>query len=346
MSVYLSKCYRETLVKDLPNEMQNDIRDAAAEVLKSWSKDLNDRQQAWNQVLNSRVCDVDGAIQVVFVDEQLSYYVVENLRFQQDCTGGFKIDRYDNLQDAIRAFKELPDNFTSALGARLTGGKFGVGELDLVHRKNGEPVQVNDFKFSERWDNPLVHRAVDHLNFQLGIVRESDLRTFNKSVLIPVQPWEPQTLNSYFMDKYLRPVEGAEKEVQRKYGDPAMYDASHPVHSEHLHSSVNEVFVFGEGWIKGEEFFKRLYSINEYESPERLKVESLNINYVDMNGRVGQADIAPLQFALLKKQTLERTARHPGIDDQIEAANKIRMDQLEKQGRDNTKDQKRDPVTL
>ena len=60
-----------------------------------------------------------------------------------------------------------------------------------------------------------------------------------------------------------------------------------------------------------------------------------------MNGRTGQADINPHEFALLRKQTIERTAQHPDIDAQIDAANKIRQDNMEK-GKNKSKDKDRD----
>lgn len=344
MSVYLSKIYRETPVGELPLEMRNEVMVALEESLKGLPMDSGAYQQAWETAYNSKVCNLGGSVQFEFVDEQLSYYVVENLRHQQDGTGGFKIDRYNNLQDAIAAFSELPKEYTSAFGASLTGGKFGIGEIDIVHRKNGDVVQVNDFKYIDRWDNPLVRRAVCEINSKLGIEYESDLRLFgDKTVLIPLQPWGEQKLNSYFMDKYLRPVPGAEKEIARRYGDPSMFAPSHPIHTAHLISAINEIYVDGgSGWMKAADFFKKLNSIDEYASPERMKVSSLNINYVDLNGREGQADIQPIQFGLLKKQTIERTAQHPDIDAQIEAANKIRMEQLENRGKDIAVDKSKD----
>lgn len=352
MSVYISKSDKKTKVRLLPDEIRNEIMVAVEasldhQVKTSGQMPADAYQKAWDAAFNSRVCDLDKSVLVEFVDEKLTYYVVENLRYEQDKTGGWKLTRYDNLPDALAAFAALPKEYTTALGASLTGGKFGVGEIDLVHRKNGDVVLVNDFKFIERWDNPLVRRAVTEVINKLGVAFESDLRLFGgKTVLVPLQPWEPQKLNSYFMDKYLRPAEGAEQEAVRRYGDPAMYGADHPVHSEYLLSSIDEVFLFGGGWLNGKDFLAKLNSIDEYASPARLKVMNININYVDINGREGQADISPADFALLKKQTVERTAKHPDLDAQIEAANKIRMEQMNNKSKDKSKHKGRDESSI
>lgn len=337
MGVYISKCNKQDYVNTLSEEIRNDIMISVEAALNEGGLEGDEYQEAWNNAFNSRVCDLEDTIDIEYEDEKLSFYVVENLRFRQDKKGGFNLTRYDKLEDAIQAFSEMPREYTSALG-----GSLGSGEIDFVHRKNGEPVQVNDFKFIKCWNNPLVHRAINMINSRLGVEYESDLQMFNKSVLIPLQGNEGQKLNSYFMDKYLRPREGAEKDVARKYGSFDMYNASSPIRHYHLFSAVNEVFVSGKGWMKAEKFFKKLESINEYESPKRLKVMKLNVNYVDLNGRIGQADIEPHQFALLKKQTIERTAQHPDIDVQINTANKIRNEQIENKNRSKSKNKDRD----
>ena len=334
MSVYISSTDKNEYVSSLSEEIRNDIMIAVESSLKDIGLKGDEYQKAWDNAFNSKVSDLEDTISIEYVDEKLSFYVVENLRFQQDKSGGFKIERFDKLEDAIQAFSELPQNYTSALG-----GALGVGEIDFVHRKNGEAVQVNDFKYIERWDNPLVHRAIEAMNARLGVEYESDLRIFaDHSVLIPLQGSESQHLNSYFVDKYLRPTKDAEWEVSKRYGDLSMYAADNRVHSLYLNSAVNEVFVGGHGWMKAEAFFKKLESIDEYASPERLKVMNLNINYVDLNGRIGQADIKPHQFSLLKKQTIEKTAQHPDIDSQIEFANKVREGQIENKGKSKNKD--------
>lgn len=273
------------------------------------------------------------------VEKRLSFYVVENLRHQQDGTGGFKIDRYDELQDAIDAFNALPSEYTSAIGGSMTGGKFGVGEIDFVHRKNGESVLVGDVLNAQRWDVPEVREALDELTRQLKIEFESDLRIFgDKTVLLPLRKLEQQTLNTVYMDKYLRPEEGAEREVARRYGDLSMYSKDSHIRSMHLLTAINEVFTDIHGWLNAEDFLKRLYSIDEYSSPERLKALSFNVNYVDLNGREGQIDISPYQLYLLKQQTIERSAKHVPIDMQIDNANKIRNEQMGKKSKDKNKD--------
>lgn len=334
MSVFISKNNKSDYVNTLSDEIRNDIMIAVENKLSDMGLNGDEYQKAWGDAFNSKVSDLEDTIDIEYVDEKLTFYVVENLRYQQDNTGGFKIERFEKLEDAIQAFSSLPQNYTSALG-----GVFGAGEIDFIHRKNGVAVQVNDFKFIERWDNPLVHRAIDAMNSRLGVEYESDLRIFGgHSVLVPLQEDESKHLNSYFIDKYLRPSEDAEYEVSKRYGDLSMYAPDNRIHSLYLQSAINEVFVGGRGWMKAEAFFKKLESIDEYASPERLKVMNLNVNYVDLNGRTGQADISPHQFSLLKKQTIEKTAQHPDIDVQIETANKVRAEQMENKKKSRSKE--------
>lgn len=338
MSISISVSNKEDFVNTLSEEIRNDIMISVEAALHDADLEGDAYQTAWDRAFNSKVSDLEDTIDIDYVDEKLTFYVVENLRYQQDNTGGFKIERFEKLEDAIRAFSSLPQNYTSALG-----GVLGTGEIDFIHRKNGDAVQVNDFKFIDRWDNPLVHRAIDAMNSRLGVEYESDLRIFGgHSVLLPLQGAESKHLNSYFVDKYLRPSEDAVYEVSKRYGDLSMYAPDNRIHSLYLQSAVNEVFVGGRGWMKAEAFFKKLESIDEYASPERLKVMNLNVNYVDLNGRTGQADISPHQFSLLKKQTIEKTAQHPDIDVQISEADKIRTEQIEQKNRNRTKHKERD----
>lgn len=325
--VKVSEALKDAYVCSLSEELQNKIMAAVDESLRQWDPAMDEEafKQGRKQALNSRVCDLDGAIKIEFVPGELSFYVVDNLRSQQDGMGSFKVTKYDDLEKAIESYSSFPKEYTSAIGFSLIGGKFGIGEFDFVHRRNGDSVLVNDFRFDERWDHPLVHEAVQNLVSKLHIEYESDVRMFGKTVLVPLRKPEDEKLNTYFMDKYLRPKEGAEREVARKYGDLSMYAKTDSVHTKYLLSAINEVYVDGgAGWMQGAEFFKKLDELREYDTPERLKVSSININYVDLNGREGQADIQPHQFALLKKQTIERTAEHPDLDAQIEMANKIR----------------------
>lgn len=339
MGVYISKFNKNDCVNTLSEELRNDIMIAVENKLSETGLKGNEHQKAWDDAYNSRVCDLEDTIGIEYAEEKLTFYVVENLRHEQDKTGSFKIKKFDKLEDAVKFFNVLPENYTSALGGSFSDGKFGA--IDFIHRINGEAVLVNDFKFIETWDNSLVHRAVEMIKSRLGAQYESDARMFtNHSVLVPLQNEKP-ILNSYFMDKYLRPREGAEQAVIDRYGSLELYSADHPAHTEHFNTAVNEVFVVGQGWLSGEDFFNKLNAINSYENPERLKVTKININYVDMNGRTGQADINPHEFALLRKQTIERTAQHPDIDAQIDAANKVRQHNMEK-GKSKSKDKNRD----
>lgn len=324
MSIFISKANKSDYVNALSDEIRNEIMIAVEASLKENDLEGEEFEEAWDNAFNSKVSDLEDTIDIEYMDKVLSFYVVENLRFQQDKAGGFNIKRYDKLSDAIVAFSELPEKYTSALGAA-----YDSGELDFVHRIQGVPALVQDYKRSSaRWENPLVDRAVNEMISKLGIEYELDLECFNKSVLIPIQDHDKKTINSYFMDKYLRPSK-PEGWTDPRWGSPDMYSKEHYMHQEYLHTAVNQVYVGGKGWMPGDKFLKKLNALKEYDSPERLKVMQININYVDMNGWIGQADILPCDFALLKKQTLERTANHPDIDVQIDTANKIRLEQIE-----------------
>lgn len=341
MSIFISKANKGDYVNTLSDEIRNEIMIAVEASLDEADLDGDEYQQAWDDAFNSKVCDLEDTIDIEYIDKQLSFYVVENLRFQQDKSGGFNIKRFDKLSDAIVAFSEHPSNYTSALGMA-----FDNGELDFVHRIQGMPAFVKDYKHNPaRWSNPLVERAIGEIISRLGIEYELDLDCFNKSILIPLQEREEKTINSYFMDKYLRPSK-PEGWTDPRWGSPNMYSKDHYMHQEYLHTAVNEVFVGGKGWMKGDKFLKKLNAMKEYDTPERMKVMELNINYVDINGRIGQADIKPGDFALLKKQTIERTAQHPDIDVQIDTANKIRLEQAENKRRSKSRKKDRDEQDL
>ena len=284
MSVYVSKADMDKRVNELSDEVQTEL--------------LNEFSNL--EILNLKVSEVAEVADIKFVDEQLKFYVVDNLRSQQDDNRGFKLTRYDDLKDAVQAFNSFPKEWTSAIG-----GALGKGEIDFIHRRNGVPVLVNDFKLIDRWDNPLVHRAVGSIIEQLKVEYESDCRFFgNKTVVLPLKRDDDMKLNSYFTDKYLRPAEDDK--------------------SDNLLSAVNEVYCEGEGWIQADDFFKKLDSQNEYQSSERFTVTKLNVNYVDLHNHYGQADIDPHDFSLLKTQTIERTAKHPPLDAQIHEAEQIK----------------------
>lgn len=332
MSVFISKANKSDYVNTLSDEIRNEIMIAVETSLKESDLEGEEFRKAWDDAFNSRVSDLEDTIDIEYMDKVLSFYVVENLRFQQDKSGGFNIKRFDKLSDAIIAFSELPSKYTSALGAAYDGG-----ELDFVHRIQSIPALVQDYKRSSaRWENPLVDRAVNEMISKLGLEYELDLDCFDKSVLIPLQERSKKTINSYFMDKYLRPSK-PEGWTDPRWGSPDMYSKDHYMHQEYLHTAINEVYVGGKGWMSGDKFLKKLNALKEYDTPERLKVMQININYVDLNGRIGQADILPGDFALLKKQTIERTARHPDIDVQIDTANKVRAEQIENKRRGKSK---------
>lgn len=230
--------------------------------------------------------------------DKLSFYVVDNLRSMQDSGHSFKLTRVDTLDEAVKLYNSFPREYTSAIG-----GVLGRGEIDLVHRKNGDDVLVNDFRFIERWNTPVVDEAIEQLIADLRIRYESDVRTYGTTIVVPLQYGDARKLNSYFDDKYLLPDED----------------------TTNLLSAVNEVYIEDRGWIDGYEFYKMLTNLNEYENPTRYKVQQFNVNYIDLDGRTGQADMLPCDFALIKEQTEKQSAKKRSIDEIIDDAQSVAM---------------------
>lgn len=205
----------------------------------------------------------------------VSFYVYNNLRSVQDHVKT-ELFRYDNLQDAINKYKELPAEWTSAIGASIDLR----AEVDLVQRRNKESVLVTDYRrmasFKDREDiNLYVNDIINQLNIQYELV--SGVHPY---VSILGKLVEVDANNRYINDKML-------------------YVRKNDVSG--LNQAINEVYVVGKGWLNPEQFAN--LNKNQYGNSYNPKVTFINVNYITQNGNIGQADVTPNDFMKLKEKT-------------------------------------------
>lgn len=247
---------------------------------------------------DSKLCDLEDTIDIKYVEnEPMKFYVVNNLRSQQDKTS-FDVYRYNSLDEAYKQYSKFADQYTSALGINIAPGR----EIDLVHSRGGEPVLVTDYRRIDGFkDNPLVQQTVDHVIGKLGIQREGNYELFNQWVEIPLASGEID--NSILDYKRLLPK-----------------DPRHPI------SAINEAFCDRRGWINADDLFKELSEYDPYNNPVHLKISQVNVDYVrvDTYG-IGQMDITPAQFGVMLERFKEMDKKMP-LDRKIVEAQKKRED--------------------
>ena len=293
MKVYVSSKDRTKLVRELDDYLKERIAVSVKLSLAKEDYGSNHYINGVNDALASRVCDLEHLISIEYVPDKLTYFTFNNLRCQQDGVVS-EVKRFDKLEDAIKEYNSLPREYTTALGGCLGEMK----EIDFIHRRHGENVLVTDYRNMDDWvNNGLVKQAVELLVNRLNVEYQSDIQSLGLycPVLVPLS--NQTKINSYFKDKYL-----------------------YPKVSNRLLSAINEVYEEGEGWIKFEDFYHKLDNVSPSKETYRPKVTKYNVTYVDHNGRTGQADLSPADFALLKKQTEEFLSKRPNLDTQIKGA--------------------------
>ena len=82
------------------------------------------------------------------------FYVVENLQ-----TAPLKIERFENLDDAMSQYQALPNHYMKALGVEKNPDPM-PGSLDVLQCKNGLDTIVEDYKTVPGWDNPYIQNHV------------------------------------------------------------------------------------------------------------------------------------------------------------------------------------------
>lgn len=228
-----------------------------------------------------------------------TYYVVDHLPTMDN------LYRFDTVQEAIEKYKELPETMRSAIGASI----YETNELDLIHRCSGNiPVLVTDIQrvSDPVWKTAEIESIVDELIFELGVSHQLDYETFGRnrrSICMELEWHKENTLDFYFNDKQL-------------LIDETMND------SYHL-SSINEVYVMGQGWMELKAFLKHLEDsrpINTFDGCKDVFVERINVDYLSKAGFCGQADVSTRTFKMLRAKTIRERNEKISIDDMIQSA--------------------------
>ena len=214
-----------------------------------------------------------------FRENDLSYYIFKDLRASQNNNHkeGFQVLRFNSLQDAISEFRRLPKEWTTALGIHISANS----EIDLVQRREGEPVLSGDYqRIPVFYGNPDVQAAVQTLVEDLKIQWQSEYRVFSNSpVLIPIVPE---------MD-FIR-----DRAINGKHLLPQQTNA--------LFTAIQEVYTPDEGWVDTMKI-RALADKFGYNDPHVPKITSLHVRYADEQGQVHTGDMSPYNFILLQERT-------------------------------------------
>ncbi len=297
-AIFASKQDRYEYVCNLSAEIREPILEAAEKVLTAEGLSGHNLVQVLESANDSKLCDLEDTLRVEYLEsEPLKFYVVNNLRSQQDKTS-FDVYRFDSLDEAYDCYSKYCDSYTSALGITISPGR----EIDLVHSRGAEPVLVTDYRKIDGFkDNPLVLQAVEHVIGELGIQREGNYELFNQWIEIPLNKGEDA--NSYLDNKRLLPK-----------------DPKSPI------SAINEAFCDGRGWIKANDLFKELSDYDPYTNPVHLKISSVNVNYIRTDTKeVGQMDLIPSHLGIMLERFKE-PEKKMSLEARISAANQSKKD--------------------
>lgn len=239
-----------------------------------------------------------------------TYYVIDHLPTMSN------IYRFDTVEEAIAKFKDIPETSFSALGSSINN----LRETDHIQRRNGEAVLVTD---SDRTENPLwrnseeIQAAIDKMVSDLKVRYELSTIIFGSrfpSIAIPLERNTEQVPNNYFNNKLLNPTQ-----------------------PDRLLTSINELYVSGQGWIKLTDFIDQLDNCRPQfigDGCNTLFVDTLNINYADQRGHWGQADLSPFDFRILKEKTEKHLSL--GVSQDSNSLNKLIRD-ADKRSKQNSK---------
>ena len=221
-----------------------------------------------------------------------TYYVVDHLPTMSN------LYRYDTIEEAMGKYMSISPEKRSAIGSSIDT----YHELDLLHKIDGHSVLITDMY---RMKTPLwreseeIRSSLDKMIYQLGVghMLTSDIFEQQGSVAIPLSL--EGHVNTYFADKQLYLREGEK-----------------PFHA------INEVFTAKTGWIDTNCFIAQLgnSSFSAEKGRETPFIERLNIRYIDKNGHVGQADISPADYLVLKKDFERELLRKMSLSQQISCA--------------------------
>ena len=215
-------------------------------------------------------------------DSQISFYVFDDLRFQQNGRGRPVVYRYDDLSSALAKYLELPADMTSALGMHLNAR----AELDLVHRREGEHVLVTDYLNFPHWrNNPETLQSVAKLCDSLNIQWQMDSKCMpGMTILTPLESGFERIPDNVFAEKALLPKK---PDLFQAKADP--------------NTAINEAYVEGEGWVPYSAFRKKAEAFG-FKDPHCVQVRQFNVNYQDRDGHTGQADVYPMDMQILQER--------------------------------------------
>lgn len=224
-----------------------------------------------------------------------TFYVVDNLPTMSN------IYRYDTVQEAIEKYQSLPETMYSAIGSSLQGRY----EIDHIHRINSKSVLIRDM---DRMTKPIwreseeIASAVSLMRDQLRVEYEKDPSMFGAgrgSVAIPICD-DPSKRSSHLNDKHLLPIR----------------------HDRPL-SGINEVYLEGQGWVEILDFLNQLEH-REWSRETGYPVpflSTMNVRYVNDRGHLGQVDISPADFRILRDEYERGTEKKPALAEKIAGAN-------------------------
>lgn len=290
--VYASREMRHLYMQGISADVRETVLEAVRESLKKEDFTPAALEWAMEDAQECKLCDLEDAISIEYLDnEPLKFYVVNNLRFQQDQTP-FEVQRFNTIDMAYESYSQFCDKYTAALGVTIASGR----EIDIVQARGGESVLVTDYRGIDGFkDNPLVLQAIDHAIGKLGIQREGNYDLFRQSIEIPLAKEEPT--DPYLDDKRLLPK-----------------DPKHPI------SAVNEAFCDGRGWVQLEDLLKELADYDPYVNLTHIKISTVNVSYVRTDTReVGQMDISPSTLGVMLERFKE-IEKKPSLDATIQRA--------------------------
>ena len=197
---------------------------------------------------------------------------------------------YEFLNAVKACDKFISENIDNEVANRNMKGfvntireKFGDSIPDYVISKSlsdkGIPNE-NNFSFNIKSFKPLIN-----INGKLSGALLADIQSMKEAEKRTVK------LSSYFNNKHLLPI------PRRKL---VMDDKGLPI-TQSENSSRNETYVKGYGWLSNTERDK-VHS--EYGKADfHTLVEKINVSYIDDNGRYGQMDITPDEYAAFSDRT-------------------------------------------
>lgn len=226
---------------------------------------------------------LDELYEEITEEPLMKFYVHNNLRGSQDNVK-MEVFRFDNLADAIAKYKELPKEWTTALGGSIGG----VSALDFVQRINGNSAIVQDYqkipRFGERGDMMNILNVLkEELAIQFRLVQD-------------IHPWVSVLDRVHELDAVTGSAK-EEKPLSAYYDGKVLYSSSRA-----LNSAIREVCVEEKGWMDPKEF--ATLCKDGYSDSYRPIVQLINVAYIEPDtGYVGQADISAGDFVKLKEKT-------------------------------------------